>query len=133
MGRPRQTRQKAAVLAAVRSASRHPDARWVYEKVSQEIPNISLGTVYRVLASLSAEGLIREYSQAGGPSLYDPNVEDHIHIRCRVCGRISDVPPVTLSDELLEEVRRASAFAKVEQARLEFDGVCAPCAAKDHP
>src|SRR5690606_22674572 len=111
MARPRNTKQKAAVLAAVRGAKHHPDAKWVYERVSQEIPNVSLGTVYRALASLSAEGLIREYHQADGPVLYDSNTEEHFHIRCSHCGRIEDVPPVKLSDEILELIRSASGFA----------------------
>ena len=131
MARSRNTKQKAAVLAAVRRAEHHPDARWVYEEVRREIPNVSLGTVYRVLASLSAEGLIREYSQAGGPALYDPNTEEHFHIRCSHCGRIEDVPPVKLPEEILESIRKASGFVKVDQVRLEFGGACAACAGKD--
>jgi len=130
MARSRQTKQKAAVLAAVRRAPHHPDAKWVYEEVSKEIPSISLGTVYRVLASLSAEGLIWEYRQADGPSLYDANTHEHLHIRCTCCGRIEDVPPVELPGELLEAVRRTSGFARVEEVRLEFGGVCAACAGK---
>lgn len=128
MGKSRNTRQKAAVLAAVRRAKHHPDAKWVYEEVSREIPNISLGTVYRVLSSLSAEGVIREYRQAGGPALYDANVDEHLHIRCTHCGRIEDVPPVQLPGELLEAVRRASAFAQVNEVHLEFGGICPACA-----
>lgn len=128
--RTRNTRQKAAVLAAVRSADHHPDAKWVYEKVSEEIPNISLGTVYRVLAALSAEGVIREYRRADGPSLYDPNTEDHCHIHCIRCGRIEDVPPVELPDRELEAVLQASSFAQIERVRLEFHGICSACAAQ---
>src|SRR5690606_10078041 len=114
----RNTRQKAAVLAAVKRAHHHPDAKWVYEQVSREIPNISLGTVYRVLALLSAEGLIREYRRPDGPSLYDANTEDHLHVQCTRCGRIEDIPSFRLPDDLLESVRQASAFAKVDEVRL---------------
>ncbi|HLT59452.1 MAG: transcriptional repressor [Limnochordales bacterium] len=128
MTRTRNTRQKMAVLAAVRRAPHHPDARWVYNEVSQEIPDISLGTVYRALAALSAEGLIREYRQADGPTLYDSNTDDHSHIRCRRCGRIEDVPAVGLPDRVLEAIREASGFARVDQVFLEFGGVCARCA-----
>jgi len=122
------TKQRTAVLKAVKSAKHHPDAKWVYAQVSREIPDISLGTVYRALASLSAEGLIREYRQADGPALYDPNPDEHFHIRCSQCGRIADVPPVKLPDEMLERVRQASAFATVDQVRLEFGGLCSDCA-----
>lgn len=116
------------MLAAVKDATHHPDAKWVYERVRREIPNVSLGTVYRALASLSAEGLIREYRQANGPSLYDSNTAEHLHIRCSRCDRIEDVPLVSLPDEILERVRLASAFASVDEVRLEFGGVCASCA-----
>src|SRR5690606_4455128 len=116
------------LLAAVRGAQHHPDARWVYDEVSRKIPNISLGTVYRVLASLSAEGLIREVPQAGGPSLYDGNTEEHLHIRCTRCGRLEDIPLVPFPDEWMESVRQLSAFARVDRVRMEFSGVCASCA-----
>lgn len=128
MARPRNTRQRAAVLAAVKSAKHHPDAKWVYGEVSREIPDISLGTVYRALASLSAAGLIKEYRQADGPALYDPNTEEHFHIRCSKCDRIEDVPPVELPVEMLESIRQASGFATVDQVRLEFGGICSNCA-----
>ncbi len=130
MTRSRNTKQKRAVLAAVQRAPHHPDARWVYAEVSREIPGISLGTVYRVLASLAAEGLIREYRQADGPALYDANTDDHSHIRCRRCGRIVDVPAVDVPAEALEAVRRASGFARVDQVFLEFGGVCDSCMAE---
>lgn len=128
--RRRNTKQKAAVLAAVKGAKHHPDAKWLYGEVSREIPDISLGTVYRALASLSSEGLIKEYRQADGPSLYDSNTEEHFHIRCISCGRIEDVPRVKLPAETLESVRRASEFARVDQVRLEFGGTCAACATR---
>lgn len=118
------------MLAAVRRAPHHPDARWVYNEVSRDIPGISLGTVYRALASLSAEGLIREYRQTDGPALYDANTEDHSHIRCRRCGRIADVPAVGLPGHVLEAIRQASGFARVDEVSLEFGGVCSDCAAE---
>ena len=121
------TRQKAAVLAAVKRAKHHPDAKWVYAQVSRQIPDISLGTVYRALASLTAEGLIKEFRQVDGPALYDANTDEHVHLRCRRCGRIENVPPVRLPQDLLEAVREAGRFATVDEVRLEFDGICGRC------
>lgn len=131
MAKTRNTRQKAAVLAAVKRATHHPDAKWVYGEVIQQIPDISLGTIYRALASLSSEGLVTEYRQADGPSLYDSNTDAHYHIRCNHCGHIRDVPFVQLPAEMLEAIRRASEFARVDQVRLEFGGTCSHCEAKN--
>ncbi len=131
MAKTRNTRQKAAVLAAVKRAKHHPDAKWVYEQVSREIPNISLGTVYRALASLSAEGLIREYRQADGPALYDPNIDDHLHIHCSVCGRIEDVPPVEHPSRTCWKAYAARAPSRRSiEFTWSFDGLCSACAAE---
>jgi len=56
----RYSRQREAVLEAVRSASDHPTAEAIYQEVRKTIPNISLGTVYRNLNFLTSEGKIRE-------------------------------------------------------------------------
>ena len=48
----RNTRQKAAIERAVLSSCDHPSAETVYERVREELPAVSLGTVYRVLRAL---------------------------------------------------------------------------------
>lgn len=128
MAKTRNTAQKAAVLAAVTRAGRHPDATWVYEQVRREIPDISLGTVYRSLAALCAEGRIKEHPQPGGPALYDANVADHFHVRCTRCGHIHDVPATALPPDLLARIQAASGFTAVTNLKVEFQGLCPDCA-----
>ncbi len=48
----RYTRQRAAVLAYLRTAHGHPTAEQVFTAVRQHIPNISLATVYKALEAL---------------------------------------------------------------------------------
>lgn len=127
MARTRNTAQKTAVLNAVRKAEHHPDATWVYDHVKEELSGISLGTVYRVLSGLCQEGLVREYRQVDGPTLYDMNTQDHFHVRCTTCGRICDVPNHVLPSELAERVREASQFADIDAMRVEFFGRCRRC------
>ncbi|MBN1152992.1 MAG: transcriptional repressor, partial [Dehalococcoidia bacterium] len=43
----RYSRQRDAILRVVRCTTCHPSAEWVYSQVKRELPNISLGTVYR--------------------------------------------------------------------------------------
>ena len=43
----------------------HPTAEWLYEEVRKEIPNISLGTVYRNLRLMKEQGEILELEQTG--------------------------------------------------------------------
>jgi len=51
----KKSKQREVILRVLKRTSSHPTADWVYEQVRKEIPNISLGTVYRNLKSLKQE------------------------------------------------------------------------------
>ena len=51
----RNTLQRTAVLNDLKNRSDHPTAEMVYNNVKNEIPNISLATVYRNLRSLAKD------------------------------------------------------------------------------
>ena len=82
----RNTRQKSAIESAVLSSCDHPSALTVCERVKEEIPNISLGTVYRVLGMLVKEGKVREIPVPGAPSRFDKTTRTHAHFICTECG-----------------------------------------------
>ena len=90
----RATRQLARVLEAVRSSGiEHPSADRVYERVRRALPRISLGTVYRNLQRLAAEGEIGVTYLEGRVARFDPTPAAHDHFVCQGCGRIEDLPP----------------------------------------
>lgn len=121
----RRTKQKEAILGALRSTTSHPTANWVYEQVRKEIPNISLGTVYRNLRLLTQEGEILELDLAGGLSRFDANTTDHYHFRCDLCGRVFDLDE-PVDRDINNKVANKTEFA-VRQHRLEFRGLCLDC------
>ena len=86
------SRQREAILNVLRSTDTHPTASWIYEKVREQIPNISLGTVYRNLTELSQSGDILSIDVRDGQEHYDGDNSPHLHLRCRCCNGISDVP-----------------------------------------
>ena len=61
----RKSRQRDIILRVVKNTKSHPNADWVYDQVRKEIPNISLGTVYRNLKSLAEAGEILQLEIAG--------------------------------------------------------------------
>ena len=88
----RTTRQLALVLEAVQgSGVEHPSADRVFERVRRRLPRISLGTVYRNLQRLAAEGRIGVTYVEGRAARYDPTPTGHDHFVCQACGRIEDV------------------------------------------
>ncbi len=121
----RKSTQKEAILRAVKGTRSHPTADWVYEQVRREIPNVSLGTIYRNLKSLKQEGEILELNFASTVSRFDGVIQNHYHFRCEQCGRILDLDePV---DKTLDNRIAQKTDFVVSNHRLEFCGLCQDC------
>jgi Fur family ferric uptake transcriptional regulator len=103
----------------------HPTAAWVHEQARLELPRIGLGTVYRNLARLAAEGLIREIRGGPGPARFDGNTGRHYHIRCLGCGRVNDLP-ISVTKHLEEEAAQAMNFLVLGH-EVEVHGLCPRC------
>ena len=56
----------------------------------RHIPNISLGTVYRNLQKLVAEGKLQVLT-LGRTQHFDPLMDSHQHFICQTCGRVYDI------------------------------------------
>jgi Fe2+ or Zn2+ uptake regulation protein len=87
----RSTRQLAAVYNVVRKAHTHPSADEIYVQVRKLLPRISLGTVYRNLQRLGAEGRVRMLLLQERVARYDAVLTEHDHFVCQQCGRIEDI------------------------------------------
>jgi Fur family ferric uptake transcriptional regulator len=121
----RMTRQRQAILEALRSLETHPTAQEVHDQVRRRLPHVSLATVYRNLETLSAHGLIGKLELAFPQRRYDGEVGKHYHVCCIRCGRVDDVP-ISPVAHLEEAVGRISGYNVVGH-RLEFEGVCPRC------
>ena len=109
----------------------HPSADWVYEQVRHEIPNISLGTVYRNLRLLAKTGVIQQLDIAGSTSRFDRNTNNHYHFRCEKCGRVFDLDePV---DKTIEARVAKNTGFKVSSHQLELRGLCLECQQSSSP
>jgi len=126
----RMTRQRAVILEELRKLTSHPTADELFTLVRARLPRISLGTVYRNLDFLADTGQILRLEVSGYTKRYDGNLMPHQHVRCTVCGRVADVfPPLPVPSSAGVFV---PGFARILSARIEFDGICAECAAKGH-
>jgi Fur family peroxide stress response transcriptional regulator len=121
----RKSKQRELILKTVMSTRSHPDADWVYEQVRKEMPNISLGTVYRNLKSLAEAGEVLQLEIAGRTSRFDGNTESHYHLRCNKCGRMLDLDePVDRTIE--KRIAKKTGF-KITRQRVELTGLCTKC------
>jgi Fur family peroxide stress response transcriptional regulator len=121
--------QRDAILRVVKNTNTHPGADWIYEQVKKEIPNISMGTIYRNLRLLANNGKIKDLSIPGTPSRFDGRTSNHHHLVCEKCGRIFDL------DESVDSDMEAKIFQKtgfkVRVQYLKFIGLCQDCQAQD--
>lgn len=119
------SRQREVILRVLRETDSHPTAAWVYARARQILPHISLGTVYRNLDRLRADGEILRLSVGDSTEHFDGNVAPHLHFCCTSCRRISDLPlPPGFDPALL-----AGAENRVTGCQLLLYGVCRQCAA----
>ena len=86
------SRQRELIYQTVLETHVHPTADLVYQLVREQLPTISLGTVYRNLNLLSEQGQLRKISLPSQPDHFDGRLEDHQHILCEKCAKVFDIP-----------------------------------------
>ena len=123
------SRKRDALLRMIRSTDRHPSAVWIYEQLRKEIPDLSLGTVYRNLSVFRDEGLIVSVGTVNGQERYDGNIGEHTHFICLDCGDVIDVD-AQLDAGLSETVARGYDL-DVQFKQLTLYGKCGKCRAKN--
>ena len=113
------SRKRDAILQCLRNTTCHPTAEWVYNRLKLEIPDLSLGTVYRNLAAFKQDGVIDSVGTVGGLERFDARTDPHCHFICSRCGNVIDVDGLDLPG------------ARLEQTRLNFYGYCQICKTKN--
>ena len=73
------SKQREQILSIISNSYDHPTAYMVYEQVKKDIPNISLGTVYRNLNSLCENKQIRRLAIPNDNDRFD-KVDSHCHL-----------------------------------------------------
>lgn len=121
----RNTIQGQLVLNAVRQLGNHPTADDVYSYVINQHPNISKGTVYRNLNSLSEDGLLLKISVPDAADRFDHNTQMHYHIKCMNCGKFDDVFIEYMSD-IDDKTSKLTGY-KILSHDIVFKGFCPEC------
>jgi Fe2+ or Zn2+ uptake regulation protein len=121
----RESRQKQAILKVLRGANGHPPAAWIYDEVRKQIPNISLGTVYRNLKALCDAKEIIELDLAGDTRRYEGRLDKHHHFKCDSCGHILDVDE-SMGGRIVAQFTQKTGL-QINDFSLIFTGLCRDC------
>ncbi len=130
MERTKHFRKRDAILACLRSTTCHPSAEWVYMQLKPEIPNLSLGTVYRNLAYFKDIGEAISIGTVKGIERFDGNTTPHVHYICNCCGAVLDLPDIKVPKEL-ESAAELGSGGTVGGCQLTFTGICSECKNKN--
>ena len=125
----RVTRQRLLVADALAAAGRQVTAQDLYDDLRRRDPRIGRATVFRTLEALVAAGAARRLEQDGHVYGYVAcRPEHHHHLACDRCGRVEEIDEAYVTP-VAERVASERGF-KIDDARLDFYGLCSACAAE---
>ena len=116
----RSTKQREHVYGIILSKRDHPTADEVYVRAKEDMPSISLATVYNCLETLVGADLVRMVNFERQPTRYCPNLRPHAHFHCDRTGRIYDVNLPQNAVQFLEQLMPTG--FKITHLELSFNG-----------
>ena len=127
----RVTPQRQLVLEAVNKLE-HATPEDICAEVQQTVPSVNISTVYRTLELLDQLGLVTHtHLGHGAPTYHLAAQADHVHLVCRVCGKITEVGPEIVR-ELVATLDRDHGF-ETDVGHLTVFGRCSACRRADGP
>lgn len=92
--------KRELIYSTLCSTKIHPSAKWVYEQLKEDHPDLSLGTVYRNIALFKEKGMAIPVANILGEERLDGDTSPHAHLVCKTCGKIEDIemPDLTLKN-----------------------------------
>lgn len=119
------THQRQVLYEVMQGMDGHPSPEEIYAEVKQQVPSISLATVYKNIHLFVESGVLREVSLHHGSQRVEMNVEEHHHLVCSKCKSISDIDEKTLG--ALPRKRKLAGGFLVERYAVDVIGLCANC------
>lgn len=119
-------RKRNAILEYLRGTKAHPSAETVYADLKQQIPDLSMGTVYRNLNLFRQQGTASVIATVRGVERFDANTDPHVHFICTGCDKVIDLMQMDIPPELTDRAAQESG-GQVETCSLSFTGLCSQC------
>ena len=122
----KQFKKRQAILEFLQYTTAHPSAEMVFNHLKPEIPDLSLGTVYRNLSMFKEQGQIMSLGTVNGVERFDGNTKPHVHFICTGCDAVLDLEEMQVP-EALREAAAACCGGRVDACQLSFTGLCREC------
>lgn len=121
----RVTPQRIAIFKEVAKSCLHPDVETIYEAVKGKMPNVSMDTVYRTLASLEELDMIFRVDSQLPKARFDADKTPHHHFICTQCNEVYDIFLEPGEEIILP--KNAQKFGKIKDVNVQVRGICNSC------
>ncbi len=121
----RMTPQRMAILHVLYHSGAHLSPAEVYEQARVELFGLTETTVYRTLEFLVKNGLVRAAHMGSGHLVYEIARHEHHHLKCRNCGKETEVEHALL-EKLYLQLESASGY-RLTDSHVTFFGLCPNC------
>ncbi len=128
-GSSKHFRKREAILTYLQQVTNHPSAETIYSELKPQIPDLSMGTVYRNLTLFKQQGMAVSVATVNGVERFDGNTAPHVHFICSDCGAVIDLHQLHTPDSLSASAA-ACIGGKVDSCQLCFTGLCRDCCEK---
>ena len=125
----RSTRQRAAIVSALRKASGFKTAQGLHLEMLRAGERVGLATVYRNLQALAESGEVDVLQSEIGEAMFRlcDATNHHHHLVCRACGRSEEITAREV-ESWAARVARRHGFNDVTHT-VELFGLCGDCSA----
>jgi Fur family peroxide stress response transcriptional regulator len=121
----RSTRQRHQVYDVLLQKRDHPTAEELFLRAKKTMPDISYATVYNCLDALVECGIVRQVHHHRSPTRFCPNMHEHGHFHCEVCGGVTDLQ--FPKNEAICDLPIPEGY-RPEKFEVSIHGICAACA-----
>jgi len=124
----RATPQRELILEMLAGSREHPSADYLFARVKERFPALSLNTIYKTLDLFEQRGLIKRFNVGENIYRYDADIHPHAHVICLNCKRVDDINAKLsdLTERVKNEVAGHSGY-RIISADLYFYGLCEDC------
>lgn len=119
------TKQRELILQILTHSDRHLTADEIFFLSKLQMPSIAMATVYNNLNAMTEAGIISRVHVDGSADCFDRVVEPHDHLRCDICGKLSNVRIPSLT-----AVLQGSVGLEIHSYDLTIHYTCPECKKK---
>jgi Fe2+ or Zn2+ uptake regulation protein len=119
------TPQRVLIYRMLLADHSHPTAEQLHSRLREQLPGLSLTTVYSALNDLVQEGEVRRFEAGDGSVHFDPEMRPHAELVCVQCGRIDDAPLERAARKLPSRLQGYRILRRTEL----LHGLCPDCQA----